>query len=165
MINDLHRKSLLLYMVQMLLNDQLVSTQPMIIRRRMRILLTILLVLSILVIQSCKDNPTKEKQKIPSSPLSLAVSTALGTAPCDITFTGTFNVYTDTTRMRVPDMFLIGCTGMIVVPYALPDTTVTAKRIYSYTQHFPVPGSFSIYMILQTIQERIVSDTLKIIIQ
>ena len=121
-----------------------------------------ILILCIVFSFSCKDNSTNPKTILPTRALSLSASATTGTAPCDIVFTGTFNSYTDTTRMHFPDMFIIGSAGMTVIPYALPDTTVPAKRIYIDTLHYPYAGSYSVHMLLQTTTQDISSDTITI---
>lgn len=66
--------------------------------------------------------------------------------------------------MLYPDMFIIGGAGLTVIPYALPDTTVPAKRIYTDTLNFPGAGTYSIHMLLQTTTHTIFSDTITITI-
>lgn len=111
---------------------------------------------------SCKDNLTNPDTTLPKRALSLSASATEGTAPCDIIFTGTFNAYTDTTKMHYPDMFIISIPGRTFVPYVMPDTTVPAKRTYIDTLFFQNAGTYSIHMLLQTTIENISSDTIVI---
>jgi hypothetical protein len=122
-------------------------------------------VLCIVLSFSCKDNPTESDKTLPTRALSLGANTTTGTTPCDVILTGTFNAYTDTTKMYVPDMFVVGAQGRIVIPYALTGTTsIPAKRIYVDTLGFTQAGTYSIYMALSTTTQMIYSDTLAITI-
>lgn len=123
-----------------------------------------LFILCVVFSFSCKDNPTKPDNTLPTRALSLSAKITAGTAPCDIILIGTFNAYTDTTKMRYPDMFIIGAAGLTVIPYSLSDTTVSAKRTYIDTLHFPYTGTYSIHMLLQTTTQNISSDTMTITI-
>lgn len=66
--------------------------------------------------------------------------------------------------MHVPDMFLMGAPNRTIIRYVLPDTSVSAKRTYTYVQQFLSPGTYSTYMVLQTTHGDIFSDTLVIVI-
>lgn len=121
------------------------------------------LILCIVFSFSCKDNSTSPNATLPTRALSLSASTTTGTAPCDVILTGTFNAYTDTTKMYYPDMFIVGGPGRIVMPYSVGGATIPAKRIYVDTLHLPA-GSFSIHMVLSTTTQMISSDTIAITI-
>ena len=125
----------------------------------------ILIILFACTFVSCKDYGTNQQFPTPLRALSLSASANNVAAPVNIAFTGTFHAYSDTMKMHVPDMFLMGAPGMTVIRYALPDTTVPAKEQYTYVQHFPQSGSYSIYIVLQTTYGDIFSDTLFVTIR
>ncbi len=118
----------------------------------------------LLLLCSCKDAGSGPDTLTPTRELSLSASSLTGTAPCEITFTGTFNACTDTTRMYVPDMWLLGGPGRTIIRYALPDTSVPAKRTYTSVRSFPAAGVFHMYMNLQVTTGDVWSDTLTITI-
>jgi hypothetical protein len=63
--------------------------------------------------------------------------------------------------MYVPDMFVVGGPGRIVIPYVLTGTTlIPAKRTYIDTIGFSTAGTYSIYMVIETSTQPITSDTL-----
>jgi len=122
------------------------------------------LIVLLMVPVSCRHATTNPAEVLPTRELSLNASSATGLAPCDILFTGTFNNYNDTIRMHVPEVFLFGGSGKTVVRYALPDTSVPAKRTYSYVEHFALQGTYSMFMVLQTTTKDVFSDTLAVTI-
>jgi hypothetical protein len=125
----------------------------------------ILIILLTCSLVSCKDNGTNQQIPTPLRALSLSASVNNVAAPVDIAFTGTFHAYSDTMRMYVPDMFLVVAPGRTLIHYALPDTSVLARRTYTYVQHFSSAGTYTIYMLLQTMQGDIFSDTVAIIVR
>jgi hypothetical protein len=114
---------------------------------------------------SCQDTSSNPIDVSTPRELSLTASSTTGIAPCDILLTGTFNAFSDTTRIHVPEMFVFGGPGMTVVRYTLLDTSVAAKRTYTYSQHFVSEGTYSMFMILQTTTKDVFSDTLVVTIR
>ena len=126
-----------------------------------RNLLSLLIFFALL--PGCKDNPTTQVSA-PERSLSLSSNVNNVASPVDITFTGTFHAYSDTSKMHVPDMFLMGAPTRTIVRYILPDTSTPAKRTYTSVQQFSSAGTYSIYMVLQTMQGDVFSDTLAIVV-
>jgi hypothetical protein len=124
--------------------------------------LTSLIFIAIIFITSCNNPASNNDRTAPAREVTLMASTTSGSGPLDITFSGTFHPYTDSIKMNVPDMFLMGVPGKTIIRYSLPDTFVMAKKSYVRTEHFSSSGSYSVYMVLQTQRGDIYSDTLQI---
>jgi hypothetical protein len=132
----------------------------------MRSLIFIIYTLCLALFFSCKDNSTSSNVILPTRALSLSASATTATAPRTIILTGTFNAYTDTTKMHSPDMFVVGGPGRIIIPFVLTGTPlIPAKKTYVDTMGFLVAGSYSIHMVLETSTQEISSDTIAITIQ
>ncbi len=123
---------------------------------------SIAIILLTLFCLSCKHIPTEVAIQ---RPLKLSAATTSGTAPVDIVFTGTFNAYTDTTKVFIPETFFWCIPGRTLIPYQLSDIPVAAKRVYVDTVKFPSSGDYRVFLLLQTTYGPTYSDTIQVSIQ
>ncbi|MFA6597937.1 MAG: hypothetical protein WCS69_09460 [Ignavibacteriaceae bacterium] len=112
----------------------------------------------------CKENSTEVKEDT-TPRLVLTADKTSGTAPLTIKFSGTFLGKIDTVSMLVPDYFLLPGHEKTLIRYALPDTTQSARQVYTEERTYNTSGTVKLVMLLQSKYKDYYSDSLPITIK